>query len=68
MIYYIWQIRVGASQPAMNAEALLLIADNVLKISLNVWSISGMNCWFLFSWSSRSSIMFHVEEHWRAGG
>jgi hypothetical protein len=41
---HIWQNSGEASQPAMNAEALLLITDNVLKISLNVWSeISGMN-------------------------
>ena len=68
---HIWQNSGEASQPAMNAEALLLItrqrSQNIIeRLVRNIWyelivSIFVVIAWFYYT-------LFHAEEHWRIGG
>lgn len=68
---HIWQNSGEASQPAMNAEALLLItrqrSENILeRLIRNIWyelvvSILVVIAWFYYTF-------FHAEEHWKIGG
>jgi len=68
---HIWQNSREASQPAMNAEALLLItrqrSQNIIeRLVRNIWyellvSIFVVIAWFYYT-------LFHAEEHWRIGG
>ena len=68
---HIWQNSGEASQPAMNAEALLLItrqrSENILeRLIRNIWyelvvSILVVIAWFYYTFC-------HAEEHWKIGG
>ena len=68
---HIWQNSGEASQPEMNAEALLLItrqrSENILeRLIRNIWyelvvSILVVIAWFYYTF-------FHAEEHWKIGG
>jgi len=68
---HIWQNSGEASQPEMNAEALLLItrqrSENILeRLIRNIWYELVVSILVVIAWSYYT--FFHAEEHWKIGG